>query len=232
MAATENDVSLTKGQIAVVDEAIADAEKNTSGEIVVVVAARSRVYWHAAYEAGLFGAGLAIILATLGTFVATWAGWIPHGGSEAHGGWPTWHIGWYVALTAGGFAAGFFLSRIDRIERFFAGDQMMKAEVEERARRLFLQHAVFGTKGRTGVLLYVSLFEHMVIVLGDTAISSKLGPPEYEEIVQVVIKKIQAGKLHEGLLDGIQLLGVHLASNFPRAADDVDELPNRLYVMG
>ena len=30
-------------------------------------------------------------------------GLIPNGGSEAHGGWPVWNIGWYVALTALGF---------------------------------------------------------------------------------------------------------------------------------
>src|SRR5262245_47455811 len=55
---------LSPDQIARVDAAIAEAEKNTSGEIIAVVAGRSSVYWHAPYEAGLWSAGIAIVLAT------------------------------------------------------------------------------------------------------------------------------------------------------------------------
>lgn len=222
---------LTPAQVARVDQAIGDAEKNTSGEIIAVVSGRSRIYFHAPYEAGLFGAGLAIILATGGTLLAKAFSLVPHGGLESNGGWPTWHIGIYCALTAAGFLAGFFLARIDRVERFFAGEQMMKAECEERAQRLFLQHGIFSTKGRTGVLVYVSLFERMVVVLGDQAISNKLAPGDFAEVVDAIIKKTLAGKLDEGLIDGIQLLGVQLATNFPRAKDDVDELPDRLYLI-
>jgi putative membrane protein len=222
---------LTAAQIKRVDEAIGEAEKNTKGEIIAVLAGRSRIYWHAPYEAGLLGAGLAILLATLGSLLLTALKVFQHGGVEAHGGWPTWHVGWYCAISVTGFLGGFFLARFPRVERCFAGAHIMRAECEERARRLFAQYGVFGTTGHTGVLLYVSLFERMVIVLGDTAISAKLGKTEYEEVVEVVIKKIAAGKLQEGLIDGIQLLGVHLAAHFPKAPGDADELPNRLYVV-
>jgi putative membrane protein len=222
---------LTTAQVARVDQAISDAERNTSGEIVAIVSPRSRIYFHAAYEAGLFGAGAALILATGGTLLAKAFGWIPHGGLESNGGWPTWHIGIYCAITILGFLGGFFATRIDGVERFFAGDRMMEAESEERAQRLFLQHNVFATQHRTGVLLYVSLFEHMVVVLGDRAISAKIAPGDYAEVVEAIIKKTRAGKLEEGLIDGIQLLGVQLAAHFPKTEADVDELPDRLYLL-
>jgi putative membrane protein len=217
MADTGSNAPLTPEEVARVDAAIAVSEQGTSGEILAVVARRSSIYWHAPYVAGLWGAGIAIALATA-VFLIGWGEW-------------HWHVGIYVAVTVAGFLAGFFLARIDAIERLFADEPIMKAEAEERAARLFMDHAVFGTTGRTGVLLYVSLFEHMVIVLGDSQVSSKLGPIEYQSIVAAVIARLKEGKLEEGLLEGIRMLGTYLAQHFPAAADDVNELPDKLYVI-
>jgi putative membrane protein len=210
--------TLTAEQIARVDAAIAEAEKNTSGEIIAVVAGRSSIYWHAPYEAGLWGAGIAITLATIGSLVAGY-------------GWPHWHIGYYVGISVFGFLAGFFATRIDAIERIFADEAIMRAECEERAKSLFAEHGLFGTAGRTGVLLYVSLFEHNVIVLGDGGISAKMPPGTYSQVVDAVVKSIQDGKLAQGLIDGVRMLGAQLATHFPRAAEDVNELPDKLYVL-
>jgi putative membrane protein len=218
MADTPKIGPLTPGQIAKIDEAIADAERNTSGEIIAVVAGRSSTYWHAPYEAGLWCAGIAIVFATIGSLISG-------------NGWPLWYIGWYVAITVGGFLAGFFATRIENVERLFADQAIMRAECEERAQRLFVEHGIFRTTGGTGVLVYVSLFEHTVIVLGDSAISARIGPNEYTSIVEAMVKKIQQGRLQDALVEGIETLGTHLAAGFPRAASDVNELPDKLYVI-
>lgn len=209
---------LTSDQIARVDAAIADAERSTSGEILVVVARRSSIYWHAPYEAGLWGAGIALLLATLYSFIAA---------NE----WLVLHVGWFLAISSVGFLAGFLLSRIDTVERFFADESIMKAECEERAYRLFAEHGVFRTQGLTGVLVYVSLFEHMVIVLGDSAISAKLGPVEYQAVVSAIISRTKAGNLDQGLVEGVKMLGEHLAKHFPPSEKDVNELPDKMLVI-
>jgi putative membrane protein len=218
MADTKTLPLLTGEQIASVDAAIAHAEKNTSGEIIAVLAERSSAYWHAPYEAGLWCAGIAILFATIGSLVS------------GHG-WPLWYIGWYVAISVGGFLIGFFATRFDDIERLFADKAIMRAECEERAHRLFVEYGLFRTKARTGVLLYVSLFERTVIVLGDSAISAKLGPADYTMIVDGVIKFIQRGQLADGIIDGIDSLGTHLAAHFPKGENDENELPDKLYVL-
>lgn len=218
MAETITVGPLTAGEISHVNDAIAEAERNTSGEIIAVVAGRSSVYWHAPYEAGLWFAGIAVLFATIGSLLA-------------NGDWPVWHIGWYVAITVGGFLTGFFATRVANIERFFADRAIMRAECEERAHRLFSEYGLFRTTARTGVLVYVSLFEHVVIVLGDSGISAKIGPNEYTTIVDAMIKRIQQGKLEQALIEGIETLGTHLTASFPRLADDVNELPDRLYVL-
>ena len=215
----ENRVPITADQIARVDASIAEAEKTTSGEIVAVLAHRSSIYWHAPYESGIWGAGIAILLATAVSLVF----WHE---------WPVWHIGWYVGITGAGFLAGFFLARLnDDVQRFFADEAIMKAECEEKAAQMFTQHRVYATAARTGVLLYVSLFEHMVIVLGDGTISEKLGPIEYQAIVASVISRIKQGALDQGLIDGIKMLGTHLTAHFPPSPNDINELPDKLYVI-
>jgi putative membrane protein len=218
MAETVDVGPLTAGEITRVDEAIAAAEKNTKGEIIAIVAGRSSMYWHAPYEAGLWCAGIAIVFVTIGSLVSG-------------NGWPLWYIGWYVALSVGAFLIGFFATRVDKVERLFADEAVMRAECEERAQHLFTEYGMFRTKHGTGVLIYVSLFEHVVIVLGDAAISAKLGPSEYTSIVDEMVKRIQQGKLVDALTGGIETLGQHLATHFPRAADDVNELPDKLYVL-
>jgi putative membrane protein len=209
---------LLDDQVGRIDAAIADAEKNTSGELIAVVAGRSSIYWHAPYEAGLWFAGIAILGVTVGSLISG-------------NGWPHWHIGYYAAITVAAFLTGFFASRVDRIERFFADHDIMRAECEERAKSLFTEYGLFRTVGRTGVLLYVSLFEHMVIVLGDSSISAKLGPEAYAQIVERVVKSIRAGNLERGLIDGIEMLGVQLAGYFPRGDGDTNELPDKLYIL-
>jgi putative membrane protein len=218
MAETTTVGPLTAGEISRVDSAIAEAERNTSGEIIAVISGRSSVYWHAPYEAGLWFAGIAILFATIGSLIS-------------QNGWPVWHIGWYVGITVAGFLIGFFATRVENVERIFADQAIMRAECEERAHRLFAEYGLFRTTGRTGVLVYVSLFEHTVIVLGDSAISAKLGPNEYTTIIESMVKRIQQGKLAEALIEGIETLGTDLAASFPRAAGDTNELPDRLYVL-
>ena len=150
-----------------------------------MVAGRSSVYWHAPYEAGLWFAGIASCSRRSGR-------------SLANGDWPVWHIGCTCAITVGGFLTGFFATRVINIERFFADRAIMRAECEERAHRLFSEYGLFRTTARTGVLVYVSLFEHVVIVLGDSGISAKIGPNEYTTIVDAMIKRIQAGQARTG----------------------------------
>src|SRR5262249_62292609 len=122
------------------------------------------------------------------------------------GEWPHWHIGIYCAITGVAFLVGFFAARIDRIERMFADQAVLRAECAERAKGLFAEYGVFKTSGRTGVLLYVSLFEHVVIVLGDSAISARTGPSAWSAIVETIVKSLQGGNLERGIIDGIEML--------------------------
>jgi putative membrane protein len=85
------------------------------------------------------------------------------------------------------------------------------------------------TAGATGVLIYISLYEHVVRVLPDDAICEKVEPKEWERVSRLVIEGIRSKQAAKGLTNAILKCGELLASRFPIEADDVDELPSRLH---
>lgn len=84
------------------------------------------------------------------------------------------------------------------------------------------------THGRTGILIYVSLREHHAEILADAAIAGKVSPEVWGEAMSALLNGIRAGDLASGLTGAIGKVGAVLAEHFPRAADDQNELPDRV----
>ena len=55
----------------------------------------------------------------------------------------------------------------DWLRRLFTPHTQMREEVLSRAREVFFDQRIHHTGGASGVLLYVSLFEHMAAVIAD-----------------------------------------------------------------
>lgn len=211
-------IGLDAAAVARIDAAIAAAEGATSAEVVVGVAARSGRHVHATYVAGLAGALVAIAL-----YAAGW--WII---------WRTWPLATvdvFLGVAAAGFLVGVACARSDAVARALAGDEALLDACERRAREVFALRGVARTRERNGALLFVSLFEHVVLVCGDDAVTERLGADAYRGIVDAVVAKLKKGRVEEGILAGVEGLGARLAPVFPRQADDVNELPDRLYVV-
>ncbi len=211
-------VGLDAAARARVDAAVASAEAGTSAEIIVGISAKSGRYLHVVYEAGLVGALVA--LAVYGA-VSWWVTRL----------WPVAPIDVFLLVAAVGFVGGALLGRTDRAARIFAGEDVMLDACEARAREVFALHGVQRTRERNGALLFVSLFERIVLVRGDDAVTAALAPEAYRETVEAVIAKLKLGLVEEGLSEGVARLGRLLKPAFPRAADDVNELPDKLYVV-
>lgn len=105
----------------------------------------------------------------------------------------------------------------------------MFTQVQERAVDAFVEHEVFATEGRTGVLLYISLFEHQVTVLGDKGIYGRANPGVWDEVCDQVIQGIRRKAPTEGVVQAIARLNEVLKELGNLAgAGDRDELPNRV----
>ena len=207
-----------------ISNAIARAEKKTSGEIVPVVATVSGRYDRAE---DLFGVFIALIALTVS--------WLFFQGiSPAEGDWQAGRIlglGLIPILLI--VLAGFFLGAVlatlfPALRLPLIAKREMDEEVERRAAEAFHRFRLRDTAGATGILIYISLYEHRVRVLGDTAISEKVGPSDWAEISRVVVEGIRAGRPTDGLCLGIEKSGELLSEHFPAESGDRDELVNEL----
>src|SRR5262247_4062785 len=91
----------------------------------------------------------------------------------------------YLAAQAAALGIGHALARIDAVRRVLLEPALVEARVAERARRAFAEHGLTRTRGRTGILIFVALFERRVVVLADEGIHRALGPNEsWTEVVE------------------------------------------------
>jgi putative membrane protein len=203
--------------------AIAEAEKHTSGEIIPVVATVSGRYDRAEDVVGLLFALL---------FVTT--GWFLFQDVQPASGWGsgfTYAVGIVplLLIIVLGFFIGALLATLFPVLRTpFIPPGEMQDEVEHRAAEVFQKFRIRKTKGSTGILIYVSLYEHKVRILGDDAISNKLGQDDWQQICDIIIKGCKTNQIVTGLVDGIAKSGELLGKYFPIEEGDVNELANEL----
>ncbi len=209
-----------------IEQAVVEAEAKTSCEIVPVVATVSGRYDRPEDMIGLW---LAVIAA-----VAVWL-LFPRSAHES-GSWDGLPVyAGVLAMVAGvvlAFIAGTVVgSRIGWLRRLFTPRQQMQEEVSSRAREIFFDKRVHHTSGATGLLIYISLFEHLAVVLGDQEVLDKLGQSFLDQLCQQLTEGLHQGKATEAVCGVIAQAGEQLSGPLPRAAGDVNELPDALVLI-
>lgn len=202
-------------------EAVRQAEQRTAGEIVPVVVPQSARYDVAVWRAASITAVAALAL-TLAVYLL-YDGW----------GLRWLHEGWGVVLVTlvAGSTGALLAAYVPPVKRLFAGSAYMARRVHQRAMQAFVEEEVFGTRDRTGILLFISLLEHRIEVLGDTGISAVVDPDEWGEIVVLVRDGIRSGRPAEGIVQAVERCGVLLEKRgVALKPDDVNELPDGLRI--
>ena len=202
-------------------EAVAAAERRTSGEIVPFVVRASGSYAVAVWRGASAGALLAAVLA----LAVAWA-------------YAGWGMGWLysawamaLAVAIGGVAGAVLGATVEPLQRRLAGAALLDETVHRRAALAFLEEEVFDTRDRTGILLFVSLLEHRIEVVGDAGINARVEPGEWDEVVARLRTGIVQGDLARGIVDAVGLCGelLHRRGVAVRP-DDTDELPDDVRV--
>jgi putative membrane protein len=86
------------------------------------------------------------------------------------------------------------------------------------------------TRDRTGILIFVSLFERRVVVLGDLGIHAKVGDDHWQKTSDAILSGIARGALADGIVAGVKACGDVLAEHFPASPKQANELEDRLIV--
>ena len=218
---------LSEADQRLVSEAVTRAEENTSGEVVTVLADRSDGYADVALLWAITIAFTAMALVAsfpefyTGLFDRTFGNW-------AH----EWTAGELMTLVTGVGLIKFFavwaIQSWHPLKFFLVPAPIKSHRANAAAVRLFKVGADRRTAGRTGVLLYLSLRERRAEIVADEAIASQVPAEVWGQAMAAMLVKIKTGQIAEGLAAGIAEVGTVLAEHFPRAEDDVNELPDRL----
>ncbi len=188
--------------------AVKDVESKSGAEIVIAVRLRSGSYRHCDY---LFGFLLA--LAALGAILL-----VPQ---------PFGAITLPIDVVLA-FGLGAAMSaHSPLLERLLASSAFKREQVQTAARAAFYDLRVSHTRGRTGVLIYLSLLERRAEVVCDSGIDrAELG--EVWERALAEIAAAARAREPAGFLAAVRGLGASLSIACPRQADDINELPDEM----
>jgi putative membrane protein len=199
-----------------IQDAVKEAEGKTSGEIVPYVVEMSDTYEVAEWRAGVLAAVVAFgAFAGVRQFTDAW---LPLDFVEM-----TLIVMFSSALGAlvTHFVAG--------LQRLFAGRHLMRLRVHQRATQAFVSEEVFATRDRSGILIFLSAFERMVVVLGDSGINARVQQSDWDGIVNMIVSAVKEGRPTDGFVEAIKQSGRLLERHgVTRRPDDKDELRDNL----
>lgn len=191
--------------------ATAAAEEKTSGEIVPYLVERISDHPEIRYKGALF---CALLASVVGGGIHSLTGW--WGGSG---------LVWITLPTLLGAVAGWFLATIPGVGRRLVDPDALARRVQLRAKAAFLEEEVFRTEGRTGILIFLALWEHRAVILADEGIHRSVPKGAWKELVDDLVSGVAEGRASEALIGVIERCG-DLLERFgvERQPDDEDEL--------
>ncbi|MBI5529028.1 MAG: hypothetical protein HY897_22090 [Deltaproteobacteria bacterium] len=216
-----------------IGDAVARAERKTSGEIVVMVVERSSLYREAAVFGGFVLAGvvaMAIELALAG-LLSLGRDWSGAQGATSH---------WLLAaesvelwtflpiLLLACLPCRLLCTKVEPLRMLFVPHSRREQAVVDNSLRMFHAKGLDRTRDATGVLICFSLAERRVRILGDRGIDAALDVQGWRRYADRLSASVRAGRAAAEVLAVLDELGDLLAQRFPRSTDDKNELPDEI----
>ncbi|MBK7650040.1 MAG: TPM domain-containing protein [Flammeovirgaceae bacterium] len=201
-----------------IKNAVKEAESKISGEIVPVFVEKSSHYTIANYRAALIGAAAVFFLIIIfDRYTPNLAVYDP--------------VLIFTLVMLGGFIGALKSHYINFVKRLMLSQSYMDQATRKRAENAFLQEEVFNTRQRTGIMIFISFFEHEVIVMADKGISEVVDQKEWDSMVRKIIDNVKQGKIVDGIEAAILRCGeILLEKGFVISPDDVNELKDDLRI--
>ncbi len=202
--------------------AVKESESKISGEIVPVIVESSGMYAVANYKSSLiFGTLFFVVMIFLDRYIIEDAS----------------HTLYYDPLfifsvvVAGGALGALLPNLLPGYKRWLVSRAYMDQSCRQSAENAFLEEEIFNTRHRTGIMIFISFFEHEVIVMADRGISKVVEQNDWDKIVAELVGFIRSGRAVEGIEAGIRRCGeILLQKGFHKTADDINELRDDLRI--
>lgn len=205
-----------------ISQAVKGAEDKISGEIVPVIVERSSTYTIAVYKAAIIAAALTFLgIVVLDRYVL----------EEASHTLLYDPLFIFLFVVLGGCVGAVITNFSDSIKRLLVAQKYQDLVTRQAAENAFLEEEIFNTRQRTGIMIFISFFEHEVIVMADTGINKVVDQQQWDILVSEIIGKIKNGNLVEAIVHGIERCGsLLLEKGFKKTDDDINELHDDLRV--
>ena len=206
---------LSDAEADAIDEQISRLESRTGVQLVTAVIGKSDTYVELPWKAFALGAALAAFAVVLAD--VRWPQWV------------TSHTALIHATTILGAAAASALLAVfvPPFARLFLRPTRRDLEVRQHAQSLFLTRELFKTRGRTGVLILVSVFERRVEILPDTGLHTRVSEADWGSVIARMTPRLREARPFQALQEGLAALADLLASKGFQPGAGPNELPDR-----
>ncbi len=190
-----------------IQQAVLEAEKDTTGEIAVKVVEACDRYRDAEILGSVLLSGLfALVACLLLNHITIW---------------------FYIPATfILFFPCRYLFKKAPHLKLALVSEQDAMHEVSEEAIHAFYERGLHRTEHGTGILIFISLLERKVWILGDKGINDKVNPDFWGSLVTELTKGIREGKAPEALCSVIAKCGAELSRHFPGRHLDTDVPPD------
>jgi putative membrane protein len=200
---------ISEAEKARIARAIREAEAQTSGQIVCVLARAASNY-----------AYVPIVWAALIALAAPWP-------LIAFTMISVERI--YIAqLTL--FAAATLILSVPRLRMALVPRTIRRVRAHRAAVEQFLARGVSRTKDRSGVLIFVCLGERYARIIADSGIAARVPDKAWRDAVDLLVADVRAGRVADGFVRAVGACGQLLSKEFPAGENHANELPDRIYV--
>nr|MBK9650798.1 TPM domain-containing protein [Bacteroidota bacterium] len=110
--------------------------------------------------------------------------------------------------------------------RVFIDDHCNDVSPLDKAAFTFEQLEMHKTDLRNGVLIYLSVKDRKLAIIGDKGINELVPENFWESTKDIIIDSLKKGNITVGIVNGIEEAGRVLRKHFPFQNDDTNELPN------
>jgi len=194
-----------------IGEAIAAAERNTAGEIRVVLATQPLTNTHV----------YPVLWAALAALTLPWVFALFR---------PLPVIALFAAQIVLFALVALVLTR-PGMWRAVTPRSARELSAREMALMQFLALGIHKTRDRTGVLILVALADRVAEVVGDQKIHGCVGPEGWRSVCIHIVEGGRSGRIADGIIAGIGETGRLLAEHFPPRPDNTNELPDHLVIV-
>jgi putative membrane protein len=204
--------------IEAIEKEIGEAEKHTTGEIVIVLtgAASDYIFSYLAMLVLICSVLLPALIAGIAMFE-----------SEIGIGEVMTASFMQVVLLVIGSIAGL---RSPKLRAAVTPRGYRHRLAHQLAREQFYSRGLRHTDGGTGVLIFVSFLDRYVEVIADKGIADKVNQAVWQDTVDYLRQNLASGNLLSGFTGAIQRVSRVLSEHFP-GTKEKDQIPNRMFIL-